>query len=200
MCDSITANFLPAGCDLYAGYDDGRWPDAAAIAARFPGKRVVRITTDPRDVIGDELDIESGDATIADAPAWLIGRRARGADPSLYFSTALLTAVESYLARVRVPWDRAHWHRADYNGVQKLEMGESAHQWRDFGPYDSSVVADYWPGIDPIGDPDVLTPAQVLALEQIQTALLDPTSGVLSRLAVIQEELASLKGALPNAQ
>jgi hypothetical protein len=39
MYDSIESTVLdlPDGADLYAGYDDGNWPDAAAIAVRFPG-------------------------------------------------------------------------------------------------------------------------------------------------------------------
>lgn len=153
MYDDIYAANVPANGDLYAGYDDGHWPDAADLQKRFPGKRVVRVTAFPTDIFGDVLDVETGDAKPTDVPAWLTKRRAQGGDPSIYcseFSANGIAAVEAACKSAGVHFDRSHWWRANYNGHALLESGESAHQWRDVGPYDSSVVADYWPGIDPV--------------------------------------------------
>lgn len=170
MYDDIYAANVPANGDLYAGYDDGHWPDADALQARFPSKRVVRITTNPHNIFGDVLDCEQGDASPADVPVWLTKRRALGGDPSIYCSELSATgiaAVEAACKSAGVHFDRAHWWRANYNGHALLEKGESAHQWRDVGPYDSSVVADYWPGIDPppSGSPSpILIPEEEMAL------------------------------------
>jgi hypothetical protein len=152
MYDDIYAANVPANGDLYAGYDDGHWPDADALQVRFPNKRVVRVTTNPHNIFGDVLDCETGDAKPTDVPVWLTKRRALGGDPSIYcseFSATGIAAVEAACKAANVRFDRAHWWRANYNSHALLEVGESAHQWRDVGPYDSSVVADYWPGIDP---------------------------------------------------
>lgn len=151
MYDAVTPANLPAGADLYGGYDDGHWPNAAAIAARFPGKRLIRITVFPADIFGDVLDVEKGDAQPADVPDWLTHRRGRGADPSIYSSTSSIGAVEAACKAARVQFDRQHWWRADYETPPDptLKYGEVAHQYHDAGGYDLSVVADYWPGIDP---------------------------------------------------
>ena len=49
-------------------------------------------------------------------------------------------------AKVREP----HYWIAAYPGNgAKLYPGSIAHQYANPGPYDISVVADYWPGVDP---------------------------------------------------
>lgn len=148
MYDGISPLRLPPGADLYAGYGDGRWPDATAIAARFPGIRVVRITTDPADNQGDVLDVERGDATPGDVPAWLTRRRAAGAWPSVYVAQSTYATVAGLVARygLAVP----PWWVAGYVATQPiLPAAWVAWQWHSTPGYDQSVVADYWPGIDP---------------------------------------------------
>ncbi|HXA33029.1 MAG TPA: hypothetical protein VNV87_12275 [Acidimicrobiales bacterium] len=149
MADSTELANLPPGFDLYAGYDDGAWPNAAAIAAQFPGKPVVRITVFPSDNEGDCLDVESGDAAPQDAPAWVQRRRAAGADPSVYCSEAIWQNVKDAFTVANEP--QPHYWIAGYPGSvgEALYPGSVAHQWIDRGPYDESIVADYWPGIDP---------------------------------------------------
>ncbi len=149
MADSTSLASLPPGFDLYGGYDDGAWPDADAIAAQFGPKPVVRITVFPQDNEGDCLDVESGDATPADAPGWVQRRRAAGTDPSVYCSEAIWQNVKDTFAHAKVP--EPHWWIAGYPGSVGgvLYPGAVAHQWIDRGPYDESVVADYWPGVDP---------------------------------------------------
>lgn len=151
MYDAISATNVPADGDLYAGYDDGYYADATAMQARFPTKRIIKVTAFATDNEGDVIDCETGDATPAQVPGWLTRRRATGADPSVYCSELGINgiaAVERACVAANVHFDRAHWWRANYNGKALLEIGESAHQWIDTGPYDMSVVADYWPGID----------------------------------------------------
>lgn len=148
MLDGISPLRLPDSGDLYAGYDDGRWPDAGAIAARFGGKRVLRITTDPLDLIGDVLDVERGDARPAQIPGWLTARRSAGAWPSVYCSSSALPTCREAVDAAGIaepPW----WVAAYPGKTVSLTNGIVAHQYASFRGYDVSVVADYWPGVDP---------------------------------------------------
>lgn len=161
MADSISLANLPAGFDLYAGYDDGAWPDAAAIASRFPGRTVIRITTNPADNEGDCLDVEQGDAQPADAPTWVARRRAAGhGGPLVYCSESAWPTVRQAFMTAAVP--EPGWWVAAYPGEGAvIPAGAVAHQWIDRGPYDESVVIDYLPGIDPAPEEELLMPAVV---------------------------------------
>lgn len=153
MFDSIDVLSLPAGADLYAGYDDGNWPDADAIAAAHPGKTVVRFTVNPADDEGDCLDVEKYDANPVDAPPWIRRRRSDGhLGPLVYFSEANRVAVVEAFRVAGVPLPGAIV--ASYPGPGAvITPGDVGHQWVDHGPYDESVVVDYLPGIDPAPAP-----------------------------------------------
>src|SRR5581483_3977245 len=79
------------GCRLlHAGYVSGRWPDIGTIRQRFPHARTLSIAIDAAHD-ADALDIETGDATTADAAAWYERQRARGVTrPCLYASADLM--------------------------------------------------------------------------------------------------------------
>jgi len=165
MYDAIEALNLPVGGDLYAGYIGGSWPDASAIAQRFPTKTVVRIAVQADENDGVVLDVEKGDATPAQAVDWVLHRRAAHVDPTVYCNTSTWPAVvAAFQARkVGLP----HWWAAAYvNDPSKrptsLPAGAIALQWYDFGRYDASIVADYWPGVDPAPKP----PAPTTQLEE----------------------------------
>lgn len=154
MYDSIesTPTELPDGADLYAGYDDGAWPDAGAIAARFPGKTVIRTTTNPADEEGDELDVENGDASATDAPGWVARRRAAGhRGPLVYCALSSWPDVRRAFiaARVAEPGYRV----ASYDGVAEIPAGAIGKQYASVTAggrnYDVSVMVDHLPGIDP---------------------------------------------------
>lgn len=150
MADSTNVNDLPQGFDLYAGYDDGAWPDAMAIATRFKGKPVIRVTVKSSDNEGDCLDVEKGDATPGDAPGWVVRRRQAGhGGPLVYFSEAILNDVIAAFTAAKVPlpgfWVAAY--PGEGNIIPPYAIG---HQWIDRGGYDESVMADYLPGIDPL--------------------------------------------------
>lgn len=150
MADSVTVADLPTGFDLYAGYEDGNYTNTAAIQVRFPGQTVVSITVNPSFDGGIVLDVENGDATPVQAPAWVLMRRKSGVDPTVYCSEAMWPGVQQAFANAGVP--APHYWIAGYPGSvgEALYPGSVAHQWIDRGPYDESIVADYWPGVDPI--------------------------------------------------
>lgn len=149
MYDSTTPEHsIPASAAMVAGYVGGEWPNYSDICARWPDAVHVSIAVNAGED-AQVLDVETGDATPADAPAWAARQRARGQDPSVYCNTSTWPAVEQAFnsAEAALP----HWWRADYNGQPALEMGEVAHQYRSDTAQnlDYSVVADYWPGVDP---------------------------------------------------
>jgi hypothetical protein len=152
MYDAINALNLPTGGDLYAGYIGGSWPDANAISQRFPHDTVVRIAVQASENDGVVLDVEKGDATPAESVDWVLHRRAAGVDPTVYCNTSTWPDVVAAFQARGVPLP--HWWAAAYvkdpsKPPTALPAGAVALQWYDFGPYDASIVADYWPGVDP---------------------------------------------------
>lgn len=147
MYDGITPANLPSGGDLYAGYVDGRWPDAAAIAERFPGKPVVRIATSTGTNDGVVGDGPPDNGTWAEWVAWTVRRRAAGVDPTVYTNASNWSAgIQAFKAAgVAEP----HWWIAHYDGDPTIPAGAVAKQYASNASYDTSSVADYWPGVDP---------------------------------------------------
>ena len=149
--DSINVRGLPPGGDLYLGYDDGMWPDADEIARTFPGKTVVRVTTNPADNEGDMLDVEKGDATPNDAPGWVQRRRDAGhGGPIVYFPASWRSQIIAAFASAKMPLPALF--PAAYPGPGAVLIDPSTdvgHQYASNNNYDTSVVVDYLPGIDP---------------------------------------------------
>ena len=153
MYDGVDPSSVPAGADVYAGYVNGNWPSYNALVAKFPNAQHVPITVFSA---GDAqvLDVEQGDASAADVPAWLNRQRARGQHrPTIYCSRIgapgygwqnVIDACNS--AGVALP----DFWIADYtSGPHGLTLGNVtavAIQWTDHGGYDESVINDpSWP-------------------------------------------------------
>lgn len=178
MADSTNVLNLPGGFDLYAGYSDGRWPDAAAIKTRFGDKTVMRVTVFPSDNEGDCLDVESGDATPAQAPAWIVKRRAAGhGGPLVYCSWSALPSVQAAFKAAGVT-PPGFWV-AGYPSPDgdAIPAGTVGHQWIDHGPYDESIMVDYLPGIDPAPVPPPPTPPAKNSEDEVMITGLVPFSG-----------------------
>ena len=149
--DSISAASVP-WAPVVMGYDDGHWPDAAALGAKYPGATVVRITVDPADNLGDMLDVERGDATPADAPGWVTRRRAAGhGGPLVYFAESNRAAVLAAFRDAGVPLPGRFVAAMPGVGAALQQPGDVGHQYGQGGggAYDISVVVDYLAGIDP---------------------------------------------------
>lgn len=108
MFDSIAVSVLPSGGSYaYGGYTGGLWPTFNSLKTRFPGHRLLSIAVFASDD-GECLDIENGDASIEEAPAWYERQVHRGVwRPALYTSASNLKALEKIMAA-------AHIARADY--------------------------------------------------------------------------------------
>ena len=90
MYDAIDVAQIPSGATAVAGYTAGRWPTFPELVRLFPQARHLSIAIDAAHD-ADVLDIETGDATPADAAGWCGRQKARGvARPCLYASADLM--------------------------------------------------------------------------------------------------------------
>lgn len=178
MKDSTNPGAIPTGTPLVAGYiapSSFAW-DAAGWS-RFPGSVLVRITPSAtRFGPGIHvLDVEPGDATPAQVPGWVLASRGAQQEPTVYCNVATWPAVISacHNAGVAVP----HFWVAAWDGVQNLPSitvdgvtyTAIAKQYADpahgsGGDWDSSIVADIWPGVDQGAD---MTPEEHGWLEAV---------------------------------
>lgn len=140
---------------MVAGYISGPYAWTPAEWALHPTARKVRIATQANVNDGDVLDVERGDATPGEAPGWVQARRAAGATPCVYMNASTWPTVVQAFAAAHVP-PPLYWV-AQYDNVAQIPAGAIAKQYADStqtgGHFDLSVVADYWPGIDPAPTP-----------------------------------------------
>jgi hypothetical protein len=143
MYDSTTAADIPFDAPIVAGYVDGifRWSDADW--ARFPNARKVRIAVFAFTDDGEVLDVEAGDATPEQAPAWIRKRQAAGlAVPTVYCNRSALGAVEAACAGLAHDIWLATLDGAIPAGFAAVQYAGSDHSG---GHYDLSETAPWWP-------------------------------------------------------
>lgn len=150
MFDGITPSSLPAGGGLYAGYVDGRWPWAARLTS-FRGVRLVRIAAEPSTNDGVVGDGPPDNGTWPAWVQWTVRRRAAGVDPTMYTNASSWAAGKAAFAAAHVA--EPHWWIAHYDGDPAIPAGAVAKQYASNDSYDTSSVADYWPGVDPAPHP-----------------------------------------------
>ncbi|HZP15638.1 MAG TPA: hypothetical protein VFA96_07435 [Nocardioides sp.] len=144
------------GIQLVAGYVDGLYAWSQDNWDRFPpGVIRVHIAVFSTTNDGHVLDVEPGNATPAQAVDWVLMRRGAGADPTIYCSVSNWPVLRAAFAARDVP--EPHWWLAAYDDVAVIPAGTVAKQYNDdlhlHQPYDISVVADYWPGVDSADPP-----------------------------------------------
>lgn len=171
MYDSTTPAAIPADAQMVAGYVDGAYAWTDADWARFPNAVKVRIAVNPATNDGHVLDVEPGNWDAVQSVDWVIMRRAgifpTGlAEPTVYCGILTGYSMADVLA--------AHQARgvpppqiwlANWDGLAQLPTGVIAKQYQH-GPIeapgtDVSIVADYWPGVDP-APPDIETRIEAL--------------------------------------
>lgn len=161
--DSINPANTPPGANGYAGYVDGSWPDAAAMARQHPGKPVATFAIRAADY-ADCLDIENGAASIGQAPGWNTRQVARGLrKPADYISGSRAQALVTFNAANG--WPRPSWWLWTAHYTNKphlcgppcglgLTTWADATQWTDNTArnYDVSLTSDaFFAGIGATG-------------------------------------------------
>lgn len=148
MYDAINASNVPTDGDLYAGYVDGKWPSAGPLTARFPGKQVVHITVKPSDNEGSVGDGPPDNGSWPEWVSWVVLRRSANGDPTMYTNaSSWATGIQAFKnAGVAQP----HWWIAHYDNDPTIPDGAVAKQYASNSLYDTSSVAEYWPGVDPV--------------------------------------------------
>lgn len=152
MYDSVSAAAIPADAAMIGGYVDGpesKWSDADW--QRFPNAVKVRIAVNPATDDGHVLDVEKGNWPSADAVPWIVKRRAAGVVPTVYGNNGVagyrLTEVTAACVAQGVAPPQ-YWF-ANWGAPAVLPDGYVALQYANGDAYDTSIVADYWPGVDP---------------------------------------------------
>ena len=145
--------------DAFAGYVDGRWPTFPLLDALAPpGTHLLSIAVFAIDN-ADCLDIETGDATNAQAPEWVSRQLHAGASrPCLYTSAsnvgALVTAMRGFSRSQYRIWS-AHYsgkHTCGPASCGAAPVPCDGTQWTDAShgrSLDESVLADDFFGSDP---------------------------------------------------
>ncbi len=160
MYDGVTATRLPVSAAVVGGYVDGLYKWSAADWARFPRSVKVRIAVFATTNDGHVLDVEPGDATPAQSVDWVLMRRKAGVDPTVYMNSSTWSTVRSAFQARRVA--EPHYWVAAYDDKAVIPAGAIGKQYynNDTLGYDLSVVADYWPGVDPRPTPNPTEPRE----------------------------------------
>jgi hypothetical protein len=146
MFDATVPSNIPNDAAYVAGYVDGAWPWMRTQPALFPNARKLTIAVFATSRARC-LDVESGNATPAQAPGWVTQERAAGEDPWVYcsqFGNYGWQAVQNAFNAAKVA--HPHYFIAAYNGTRTLPVLNGitaiAHQYVDTGPYDLSSLSD----------------------------------------------------------
>lgn len=147
--DSVTASRIPRGVQGVMGYDDGLYKWSDKDWGLFPSSVHVHIAVFASTNSGTVLDVERYDASPEEAPGWVKMRRAAGVDPTVYMNTSTWPQVRAAFRNQGVP--EPHYWVAQYDNVKIVPDGAIGKQYynNDALGFDMSVVADYWPGVDP---------------------------------------------------
>jgi hypothetical protein len=121
MWDSIDISQMPGGTGYcYAGYVNGSWPTYNSVVARFPGHNVLSIAVFAS-VDADCLDVETGDATPAQAPGWFTRQLARGVTrPCIYASAGVTGEIITLMNAAGISRSAVRVWSAHYGSGQHI--------------------------------------------------------------------------------
>lgn len=151
MYDSTNPEDIPADAEAVAGYVNGAesaWP--AGAWDRFTEATIKRHISVTASNEGDTLDVENGDATIAQAPGWIKTRTDAGVPEETLWLYVDRTNYQDLRAAVG-PFTGGFWV-ADWSGVEHDVEGAVATQYANpttsGGHYDLSHLAEAAPAPD----------------------------------------------------
>lgn len=161
MFDSVTLSAIPPAAPAVAGYVNGNWPTYNQVVVKWPQARHLSISVNQA---GDAecLDVEGGDATPDQAPAWILRQQARGvARPVVYTSVSAAQTLLNVLAHAGIPrasvrlWTAHYIYTAHLCGPgcgYGLTTTADATQWTDRSlgrNLDESLTAESFFGATP---------------------------------------------------
>jgi hypothetical protein len=132
MFDSVSLDQFPPNPPAVAGYTSGFWPTYNELVAKFPKAKHLSIAVNASED-ADCLDVETGDATPAQAPGWVSRQWVRKATrPVVYANLSTMPEVIARLKSYGIPRGRVRLWVADYNGKPaKVPEGFDGIQWTD---------------------------------------------------------------------
>lgn len=141
MFDDVTVSVLPTGgAYAYAGYVGGLFPTFPVLQGMFPHNRLLSIAVFASQD-AECLDVERGDATNGQVPAWFERQVARGVfRPVIYTSASNAKSLEKVMAAHGVPrsayrlWTAHYTKKAHLCGPKSCGFGMSqadGTQWTD---------------------------------------------------------------------
>lgn len=145
MFDSVTPSEIPSRAEAVAGYVGGKWPTYDGLLKSHPGAKHLSIAV-AADESAECLDVERGDATIAQAPPWLKSSKAKAVEttkPVLYTSLAQAEELVAACARAGIPrsgfllWV-AHWTKVPHLCGPECGLGFTGHA--DATQYDDRAL------------------------------------------------------------
>lgn len=145
MFDSVTTGEIPTRSEAVAGYVGGQWPTYKTIVKEHPEAHHLSIAV-AADESADCLDVEKGDATIAQAPPWLQSPKAKAANtlkPVLYTSLSQAEELVQACAKAGIPRSAyllwvAHWTKHPHLCGPECGLGFTHHA--DATQYDNRAL------------------------------------------------------------
>lgn len=120
MFDAVTIANIPKDAYAVAGYVNGRWPTYPQLVKDFPTAKHLSIAV-TAEADADCLDVEPGDATAAQAPAWFRRQKARGvALPVFYTSLSNAKTLVGVLAAAGIKREQYRLWTAHYTFAAHL--------------------------------------------------------------------------------
>ena len=154
MYDSVDLSQIPLDAPAVAAYVDGRFANYAEAKTRFPKASILSIAVFAADN-ADCLDIETGDATPAQAAGWVARQIARGAvRPCLYGSASTMGQILAAMKAAGVARNTLRLWSAHYTGAAhvcgphscgEMTVDADGTQWTDIArgkDLDESLLLD----------------------------------------------------------
>jgi hypothetical protein len=145
MYDSTNVSNIPHNPVAVAGYVNGAFANFDEMVRAFPHAKHLSIAV-TSDVNAGALDVETGDATPADAPGWVRRQHARGVKrPIVYANVSTMPSVIEALTRDDIKRDEYLVWTAGYTDVPHVNPGSDATQWQDHNElYDESLCESWF--------------------------------------------------------
>lgn len=140
MYDSVDLSQVPANAPAVAAYVDGRFANVPEARKRFPQAHILTIAVFAKDD-ADCLDIETGDATPAQAAGWVARQFARGVKrPCLYASAGTMQVILESVNAAGISRDTLRLWSAHYtmrshicgpHSCKEMTQDADGTQWTD---------------------------------------------------------------------